>query len=92
MLNVKEFVKEISKETGYSQKDITTVLETAESIMIDAVANKDGVKIFKSLSIVPVIKKERVAISPTTKESIVVPERKTPKAKFSQKFKEFCAK
>ena len=90
MMNVKEFVREISKETEFSQKDISTVLEAAESIMIDAVVNNDGVKIFKSLSVVPTTRKERVAISPTTKESVVIPARKTPKAKFSQNFKNVC--
>lgn len=90
MMNVKEFVREISQQTGFSQKDISTVLEVAEGVMIDAVANKDGVKIFKSLSVVPTTRKERVAISPTTKESVVIPARTAPKAKFSQNFKNVC--
>lgn len=88
MMNVKEFIKEISKETGYQQKDITTVLDTAEEIMINAVAKGDGVKIFKSLSVVPAKRKERVAYNPITNEAIKVPAKTAPKAKFSQAFRD----
>ena len=90
MTNIKEFVRKISKETGYSQKDISFVLEVAESIMIDEVAHGEGVKIFKSLSVVPKITPARNCINPKTMETMRVPEKKTPKAKFSEAFKDAC--
>lgn len=92
MLNTKDFIRAIAKETGYSQKDITAVLEAAESVMIDAVANGDGVKMFKSLKIVPVIKKGRTLLNLHTREQMVVPDKKAPKAEFSKAFKDVCNK
>ena len=88
MIGMKDFIKRIANETGYTQKDIAAVLEAAESIMIDAVKNSDGVKIFKSLSVVPNIRKGYVGLNPITKESIIIPDKKVPKAKFSKAFKD----
>lgn len=92
MLGIHDFVKAIAKETGYSQKDITAVLETAESVMIDAVANSDGVRMFKSLRIVPQKMKSRKINNLQTHEIMTIPERVVPKAVFSQAFKDVCNK
>jgi len=92
MLNSKDFIKKIAKETGYSQKDITAVLETAESIMISEVVNGDGVKIFKSLSVLPKVSPARRCNNPITKEPMMVPEKTKPIARFSQAFKDACNK
>ena len=88
MIKMKDFIKRISKETGYAQKDISAVLEAAESIMVDAVKNGDGVKIFKSLGIEPMIRKGHVGVNPSTREPIIIPDKRFPKAKFSQAFKD----
>lgn len=87
-ISTKDFVKKISKETGYTQKDINAVLEAAESVMISMLKDGDGVKIFKTLSIVPMITPAHTVKLPTT-EVIDIPDRITPKAKFSQSLKDF---
>lgn len=91
-INVKGFVKEISKVTGYSQKDVNAVLEAAESVMITSLQNDKAVKIFKSLSVMPTIRSARKGINLSTNQPMDIPEKVFPKAKFSQNLKDILNK
>ena len=84
-IGVKDFVRKISKDTGYTQKDITAVLETAEAVMIGAVKNGEGVKLFKTLTVYPTVRKTRMVLDPNdNKTPITIPEHIVPKAHFSK--------
>lgn len=87
-ISVKDFVREVANETGYSQKDISAVLESAESVMINGVSGGKTVKIFKSMSVVPSIRKAHEGYNINTNEMIMIPETINPKAKFSKAFKD----
>lgn len=87
-VNVKEFVKNISKSTGYTQKDITAVLESAEAVMTSILNDGKGVKLFKSLSVVPITVGARKVKTPVG-TIVDVPDRVIPKARFSQALKDF---
>lgn len=88
MINYKDFIKQISKATGYSQKNIQEVLDNAESVLIENIKNDEEVKILKTISIVPTQKGEKEARNPFTGETIVVPAKRTIKAKISKNLKE----
>lgn len=87
-ISTKDFVKKIANETGYTQKDIGAVLEAAESVMANTLKEGEGVKIFKTLSVVPMITPAHTVKLPTT-EVLDIPDRITPKAKFAQALKDF---
>ena len=44
-MNIKELVKETSKRTGHTQKDISTIIESMLNVIKDTVASGEDVKI-----------------------------------------------
>lgn len=88
MINYKDFIKQISKVTGYSQKNIQEVLDNAESVLIENLKNDEETKILKTVSIVPTIKNEKEGRNPFTGEKMTIPTRRSIKAKFSKTLKE----
>lgn len=92
MINVENFVREISKQTGYSQRDISAVLESAEIVMHETVKNGKDCKIFKSLTVMPTVRKATQGTNIATGKKIQIPEMISPKAKFSKAFKEYLNK
>ena len=88
LVNVENFVREISKQTGYSQRAISEVLECAEKVMIDTVKSGKDCKIFKSLTIMPTIRPAGSGRNIATGEKLQIPEMTIPKAKFSKAFKD----
>lgn len=88
MVNYKDFIKKIAKETGYSQANIGEVLDTAHSVMIDELKKDETVKIFKTISIVPTLKEERETRNPFTGGRVMVPAKRTIKAKIAKSLKE----
>ena len=88
MVNYKDFIKQVSKATGYSQKNIQEVLDNAESVLIENLKNDEETKILKTVSIVPTIKEEKEGRNPFTGEKMMIPSRRSIKAKFSKTLKE----
>lgn len=89
MVTVKDFIREISRATSFTQSDITTVMEAAESILIDKIKNGEEVKMFRSVRFIPELRKAHTARIPQTGQVIDVPEMTVPRAKFSKSFREF---
>ena len=88
MINYKDFIKQISKTTGYSQKNIQEILDNAEAVLIDDLKNDEEVKILKTISIVPSQREEKEMRNPYNGEKIMVPAKRTIKAKISQTLKD----
>ena len=88
MINYKDFIKQVSKATGYSQKNIQEVLDNAESVLIENLKNDEETKILKTVSVVPTIKNEKEGRNPFTGEKMTIPARRSIKAKFSKTLKE----
>lgn len=88
MVNYREFIKLVSKATGYSQKNIQEVLDNAEAVLIEQLKNDEEVKILKTISIVPTQREEKEMRNPYSGELITVPPRRTIKAKISQTLKD----
>ena len=88
MINYKDFIKQISKTTGYSQKNIQEILDNAEAVLIENLKNDEEVKILKTISIVPSQREEKEMRNPYSGEKIMVPAKRTIKAKISQTLKD----
>jgi len=71
----KTIIKTISESTGYTQKEITEILDAIEVLMKTELPNIDGAK-FKVLDITfeNVVKEARKGINPRTKEIVTFPE------------------
>lgn len=88
MIGYNEFIKLVSKETGYSQNNIREVLDNAEAVMIDSLKRDEGIKILKTISIVPSHKDATEARNPFTGGTVMVPAKRVIKAKISKSLKE----
>lgn len=82
MVNHKEFIKQISKKTGYSQKSISEVLACAEETLIEDIKAGEEVKVLKLVSFAPYFREETNVIGFDGKKT-VVPERRSIKVKIS---------
>lgn len=86
-MTTKELILSISQKTGFSQKDIKTVLDSMKDIVIDRVAAKDEVKIFTGVTFCGVERPEHTARNPQTGETIVVPAKVQFKTKVGESVK-----
>ena len=82
-----DFIRQISKRTGYSQVDIKCVNEAALEILKENMKNGNATAVFKGITI------ETRNVPETTKHIpngnvIVVPAHETPRARFTPTFKE----
>ena len=87
-INNATFVKELSKELGYSQKDIKEVMQGIEAKALEHLAKGDQVKVLPSLTMSIGERKAHAGINPATQEKITIPATKTVKVKLSPSFKE----
>lgn len=81
-MNKTEFVKAIATATGYTQKDVKAVLETAQTVAYKAMAKEEEVTIFDGLKLMGVHKDATTARNPMTGDIVEVPAKTVPKAKF----------
>jgi nucleoid DNA-binding protein len=63
-INNREFVKQISKETGYAQADIKAVLESATDIVVKNLGEDKATAVFKGLIVYPCHYKQGELIYP----------------------------
>lgn len=86
-MNKNELVRETSKVTGFTQKDIEAVVDTLNAVKLQALANgevvKDGI-----ITLEPKETKARTARNPKTGETVDVPAGKKVAVKQSKALKE----
>lgn len=87
-MNKTELIREIATATGYTQKDVKAVLESAQTVAYEAMAREEEVKVFDGLTLVGIRKPACVKRNPATGEDVNVPEKVAPKAKFGKAAKE----
>lgn len=83
-----ELVKAVATETGFTQKDVKTVLEATGKIAYAEMAKQEEVKLFDGLTLMGVYKEAGTARNPLTGESVDVPAKIMPKAKFGKAAKD----
>jgi DNA-binding protein HU-beta len=82
-----EFYKAVAMKTGMTQKDTRTVFEAAQEVVLDALRADDEVKVFDGVSLSRVLREARTARNPHTGETMTIPAKYAPKAKFGKMFK-----
>ena len=72
-MNNKEFTAELSKRLGYTQKDTSELISSMLSFMTEQLEEGNGIAIqgFGSFEVKKKI--ERISVSPTTKQRMLVP-------------------
>lgn len=87
MIKKDDFVKMMAAETGKSQRECKENLELVIDMIQKAVIEDGGVDFYGFMKIEKVHKEAGTARSPQTGETIAIPEKDVPKAKFSSRFK-----
>lgn len=88
MVTQKDLVKTIAEKTGFTQKDVKTVLDTLSDTTLEHLANKEEVAPCKFFKIGTRLSSERAGRNPQTGESIVIPAQYRCFAKFGKVAKE----
>lgn len=86
-VTTREFSRQLSIETGYTQKDIQIVLEKIPQIVLDNLKEGKCTKICKDIGVVYSDLNARDRISPSG-VPIHIKARRNPRGIFSKKFKE----
>ena len=81
-MNRAEYIRKISGECGFTQKDIKEVLEAAEKVAYAEMAKKEEVKVFNGLTLVGQFKEACEKRNPATGAMVQVPAKMVPKAKW----------
>ena len=87
-MNRSDYVKAIATETGFTQKDVKAVLDAGQTIVYEAMAKEEEIKVFDGLTLVGVKKAACVKRNPLTGADVEVPEKIAPRAKFGKALKD----
>lgn len=83
-----EFIKEFAEKSSLTQKDTREVLKALQDVVYTHMKDEDGVPLFEGLKLSAVHKDAKTARNPRTGESINVPAKWTPKARFGKAAKD----
>ena len=86
-MTTKEMLVEISGKTGFSQKDIKTVIDAMGDVIIDCVKNCDEVKVMNGLTFCGVMKDAHEGRNPSTGDKIQIPAKVQFKTKVGLRIK-----
>ena len=86
-MNSKMFVKEVAKQTGFTQKDVQAVVDAGLDVIKNTVASEE-VSFVGFGKFITSDKTERVMRNPRTGEQVTVPAKKSVKFKPAKLFKD----
>lgn len=87
-MNKKDLVVRISKELGFTQKDVTAVVDTMIATIVDSVSAGETVKIAGLGKFTVSERSARIGRNPQTGETIDIPASRSPKFKAGKTFKD----
>lgn len=87
-MNRTEFVKAVAEKAEMTQKLVKEVLDAMQEVAYGEMAKCEEVKIFDGLTLAGVHKEATIARNPMTGETISVPAKNAPKAKFGKAAKD----
>lgn len=87
MINKKALVEKYAKEYEITKKQAEQNIEEVCTMIQKAVVEDGGIDLYGFMKIEKVHKEESTARSPKTGETVKVPAKDVPKAKFSSRFK-----
>lgn len=82
-INKNQLVREISMETGFTQKDILDVMECAGNLILDHIRERDVVKPFDGVIFYGDMMENHIAYDFRTSESTIVDQLILPKVRFT---------
>lgn len=87
-MNSKMFVKEVARQTGFTQKDVQAVVDSGLDVIKNTVTSEE-VSFVGFGKFVSTEKSERVMRNPRTGEQVTVPAKKSVRFKPAKLFKDF---
>lgn len=85
-----DYITELANETGFTKKAVEEFLRAQNAVVAANIAT-DEIPLIDGLKLTFAEKKARVCRNPRTKESIEVPAKVVPKAKFGKTIKDIFA-
>lgn len=86
-MNKKDLIVNVSKATGFTQKDVTAVVDAAIDTIVTTVASGESVKLVGLGTFSIAERDERVGRNPQTGETMTIAASKSPKFKAASAFK-----
>ena len=87
-MNSANLIKVIASKTGFSQKDIKTVMDNVKDVVYDTLADGEEVKLFDGLSLTTTVREARTCRNPQTGGTIEVPSKRVVKCKIGKHLKD----
>lgn len=87
-MNKKELIKEVAGKTGFSQKDVTEVVNAMLDTVVETLAGGEEINLVGFGKFVIQERAAREAHNPRTQELVHVEATKTPKFKVAKAFRE----
>lgn len=87
-MNSANLIKVIAFRTGFSQKDIKTVMDNVKDVVYDTLADGEEVKLFDGLSLITTVREARTCRNPQNGEAIEVPSKRVVKCKVGKHLKD----
>ena len=89
-MNKTDLIKTVAEKTGFTQKDVKTVMETLQDVVFATIKTEE-VKLMDGVTLSSKVVPQRTARNPKTGAEIVVPEHIAPKCKFGTAIKNIMA-
>lgn len=86
-----DFIKEVAERTELSQKKVKDFLDVVGDVIVDRMADEDGVKPFIGITFSTRYREERKGHNPQTGEEIMIASKNIPICKFGKAVKEAVA-
>lgn len=86
-VNYSDFVRQVSKHTGFTIRDVAEVLDSAQEIIIENLKSDKSTKVLKGLEIEPQIREEREGFNPSAQEKMILPRKRFARAKVTMAIK-----
>lgn len=87
-VNRKDFIKQISADTGYAIVDITEVFDSLERNMIKNLKEQNTVKLCKGVTFGSKLVESKTSYDPRNRKAITIPSKIKCNVKFSKVFKD----
>ena len=85
----KDLIENVAMTTGFTKKDVGTVINALRDVAYTALANHEPVKLIDGLILDTRFKEARLGRNPQTGENIQIAAKYVPKARFGKQLKEF---
>ena len=86
-MNKVELIKVVAEKTGYTQKDVKTVMEALQDVVFSTI-KEDEVKLMDGITLSAVYKEATTARNPMDGSTVNVPAKYAPQCKFGKAIKD----